>query len=62
MFIFYHKTREIVEFVVTRNLIREFVKQQSLELEDLKELIISHPNKSLLKIRIFRQIVCVDTW
>ena len=39
-FILYHKSREIVQFVVTRNPTREFVKQQLMEFEQTLDHVV----------------------
>ena len=39
-FILYHKTREIVQFAVTRNPTREFVRQQLMEFEQILDHVV----------------------
>jgi transposase InsO family protein len=39
-FILYHKTREIVQFAVTRNPTREFVRQQLIEFEQKLDYVV----------------------
>ncbi len=39
-FILYHKTREIVQFAVTRNPTREFVRQQLIEFEQILDYVV----------------------
>lgn len=39
-FILYHKTREIVQFAVTRNPTREFVRQQLIEFEQILDHVV----------------------
>ena len=40
LFIIHHSTREIVQFAVTQNPVREFVRQQIIELENSLDSII----------------------
>ncbi len=39
-FIIYHKTREIVQFAVSRNPTREFVRQQLIEFEQILDHVV----------------------
>jgi len=54
-FMIYHKTREIVQFAVTRNPTREFVRQQLMEFEQILDHVVYmiHDQAAQFKLNYF---------